>query len=691
MVTKALPRNLIATAALAALLVGGAAMAQDPGQGLVPVVQITAPTGFSSTAAKMVPLNLTLTGTAVDSDDPSGYARRYRYLVNPAMDLSGNPIRTLAEYNLHYVEVLSLEDPGWSDWSDVDAATGSFEIHLADLLANTYYLVTIQLLDADGAVSDIYGYQQGTYNLRAVDGLFRPDVTLVEPFLGAASGSMMLSEIASGQPLNFQWTASADLYGGTIVSYRHGWDLIDFSDPYDPGWTVPPGTGASNLFAAQRSFQEGLHTFHLRVIDDAGQMRDMSWTLRVIPFVAPEFQLPLLVLDQTVDNASNSWPSQSGIPLNNEVYRNAWWHFLAEGAGGVAGLNWDRDWRNHTAQVRYADLVNYKAVLCYAQTSDQQTMFSEFRPFNDQDRFVWLAPYQQQGGNFFLVGGGSMESFLEALPNYAVPMIFESQEETYELNGQTFIAGFGDRMMPDGSLVARGPRMYPFATAGIAALDWTSPNTKYIYGRPYIVRFDRAVDCVGLKGLVLETAFRDRHLIGPGVVADTLWTEPTIDWQDAISPPGTINLFNLTFPFRNDEFIDGNISSRSTPIIPQECVEGPGALCVEPMYRGIARFDYVREQRRASGDTDWPSSQYTDYELDNGCGPLALTSYEGLPRRGARTNGQVFGYLSHKSVADKPSGKADVYWGFDPYRFDHTQAREAVRWVLDYFGLPINN
>ena len=28
------------------------------------------------------------------------------------------------------------------------------------------------------------------------------------------------------------------------------------------------------------------------------------------------------------------------------------------------------------------------------------------------------------------------------------------------------------------------------------------------------------------------------------------------------------------------------------------------------------------------------------------------------------------------------SQQADVYWGFDPYRFDQTNSQAAIRWVL---------
>ncbi len=672
---------------LAVLMAGSAAQASD----LIPSGRVLIP-NLSSEGFKLMPPSFTIGVEGTDPDAPDLLPVRYRFLLKAAVAADGTTIRTPSEYLRYYLEILSLEDPQWSEWRDVSANPEDMRVSFNDLPANEYFLFSVQFMDHDGATSDPWGYQIATAHIRIIADFFRPEVFLAEVFLGSAYSSNVTSEIAGGQPLNFGWSASAAAYGGEIVSYRHGWDLTSVDDPNDPGWAVPPGLGPDNLFAAERSFQSGIHVFTVRVEDDAQQVRIMNWTLRVVPFVSPEFQLPLLVLDQVADANVNNWPSQSGVPLNDESYRNGWWHFLADGAGGVAGLNWERDWKNHTDEVMYSDLVNYKAVLCYAQFNEMnQRLFQQLRPVNDVDKYVWLAPYQQQGGNFFLAGGGSMESFLEGKPNYMVPMIFDTQETILIVNGTEYEVGFGTAEMPDGSLVPRGPRMYPYATAGISALDWTSPNTKTIYNRANVARFDRTVDCVGLKGLVLDPTFKANHLVGPGAVADTIWTEPTIDWHDYVDAAAdTLGLFHLTFPFRNDEFINANISTRVTPIVPQQCADGPDGMCVEPMFTGVARFDYIRQYNRDRGDADWPHSQYDNWELDDGCGLLALTSYEGVPRSSALTNDKTFGYMSYKSVADKPSGKADVYWGFDPYRFDHAEARKAVTWVLEYFGLQIN-
>jgi len=691
-------------AGLLVLVVGlmaiGPASAQEPSDGLVPTVRVQVP-NLDLQSAKNMPPSFAVGMLGLDEDSSTGRPVKYRLLLTTAQydtTETGEPryIRTPFEYAAHGADVLSWDDPDWSNWVDYPEDPDDHPvIDFVTLPDDVYYLLAMQVMDADGAVSVDLNYQLEVFNFRVVEGYFRPDVTICETYLGCPSSSVVMNEIAPGQPLNFSWIASADAYGGEIVSYRHGWDLIDPGDPNDPGWAVPPGLEPENMFADERSFQDGLHTFILKVVDNSQQVRMITWRLQIIPFVSLNNQLPLLVIDQVYDpdGQVNNWQDQNGIPRNSEIYRNAYWQFL-EGSGGVEGVVWDRDWKDHTDTVNYSDLVRYKAVLCYALHSQFQTMFSQFRPVNGQDQFVWLTPYQWRGGNYFQVGGASMDSYLEASPNYMIPIIFDSNETVYVIGGITYIVGFGQLELPDGTLIPRGPTMYPYATAGIAALDWTSPNTKTIYGRLNSAHHDRKVDCVGLKGLVLAPDFRANHAVGAEAIADTFFTDTVIDWQDVVAADDdSLELFSNTFQFRNDEFVDFNISSRPTPLIPQECSESPeapGGMCVEPMFKGIARMDWMRQYMWDDGDPDWPASQYSDFELDDGCGPLGMTSYQGTPRSGALTNGQTFGYFSYKMIEDKPVRKADVYWGFDPYRFDPVETKKAIRWVLEYFGLQIN-
>ena len=655
---------------------------------------------------KVAPPTVNVGWTGEDPDFDLKIPTQVRFLWKSARigeDDQGEPIyvRTRNQYNQNRDELINFEDPDWEPWIRFEPNPDDREAQFPEQPDGEFFLFAIQVRDTAGAVSIDRNYQREVAHFWVRSGFYRPFVTLGEPFLGTPSATERFSEVAGGQPINFVWSANAEAYNGKIVSYRHGWDLVDPTDANDPGWAVPPGLSKQNLFDKERSFQSGLHTFYLKVIDDSNQERLMIWRISVIPFVQRQFQLPLLVLDQTVDRNVQNWPDQNGEPRNDERFRNAFWEFLGGGSGGVADVAWERDWRDHVDLVTFSDLVKYKAVLCYAQNNTNQLMFNEFRPtggpINGQDRFVWLTPYQEKGGNFFLTGGSSMESFLENSSLYMVPIIFNTRETSYNAGNTDYVVGFGQSELPDGTRVERGPGLYPYATAGIAALDWTSPDGKTIYSRNILARFDRHVDCVGLKGLVLDDEFRTYHGIGPGVIADTMYTNTEIDWHDTIDAQAdTLALFHGTFPFRNDEFYDYNISTtRATPLIPQECkapdyLEGPNGLCVQPMFRGIARFDWIREIRFTEGETDWPSSRYTDFELDDECGRFALTSYEGVDRSSALTNNRNFGFFSYKTARDKPGKKADVYWGFDPYRFNHEESRKAIRWVMQYFGLAIN-
>ena len=673
---------------------------------IVPTCLVKYP-NLNDLEAEAVPSSVNIGFVGTDLDFDLGVPTQIRYLWKSAQydtTATGEPlyIRLPYEFSEYGDEVIDVDDPDWSEWLGYELDQEDRQVRFPNQPDGEYFLFAIQVRDTAGAVSVGMGYQLQVANLRIKDGGFRPAVVINEVFLGSPTASEVFNEIAGSQPLNNSWSASAGSYNGEIVSYRHGWDLTDPDDTNDPGWAVPPGLSKQNLFSTEKSFQDGLHAFYLRVVDDSNQVRLIIWRLQVIPYVSREKQLDLLVIDQVYDpdGETNNWVDQSGVPRNQEMFRNAYWHFLAEGSGGVANMDWERDYMDHRDVVKYSDVVNYKALLCYAKFSDVgQLMFAQFRPRAGLDQFVWLTPYQEKGGNFFLVGSSSMESFVEGRNNYMVPMIFSSGVDFYESEwGPTYVVGFGEITLPDDSRVRRGPLMYPYATAGISALDFTSIGTKNIYARQSTVKFDRKADCVGLKGLALDPDFKINHNIGPGVIADTMFTNTVIDWHDAVDAQAdTLRLYNQKYHYswRNDEFYNDNISTRAEPIIRQECdvLEAPGGMCIEPMFKGISRFDWLREIRwnvDEPPDPEWPQSTYTDAELTEICGIVGLTSYQGHSYASSKTNGMTYGFMSYKMVADKPGRKADVFWGFDPYRFDKDGTQNAVRWVLQYFGLTVN-
>lgn len=254
---------------------------------VVPTVRVIFP-HLHTNIARNVPATVNLAWEGSDPDFDGGLPTQIRYLWKSAQyDTTnlGAPryIRTDFEYNHHFREVLDFDDPLWSPWRGFGLTSGERHIQFSHLPDGEYFLFALQVRDTAGAVSVGMGYQREVINVRISKDKFFPDVALVERNLGQAHFSEEYNEVASDQPLNFSWSASAEEYNGVITSYRHGWDLIDTADPRDPGWAVPPGVTSQNFYAKEVSFYEGFHTFYLRVEDDAQQVRIIKWGLAVLP------------------------------------------------------------------------------------------------------------------------------------------------------------------------------------------------------------------------------------------------------------------------------------------------------------------------------------------------------------------------------------------------------------------------
>ena len=104
------------------------------------------------------------------------------------------------------------------------------------------------------------------------------------------------------------------------------------------------------------------------------------------------------------------------------------------------------------------------------------------------------------------------------------------------------------------------------------------------------------------------------------------------------------------------------------------------------MFRAYSRFDWIKDLHVASGDNAWPRPMLAGEDLLIACGRHALDTGTGR----TRTTGQIVGFITHKLEATKPRQVGDVVWGFDPYRFDHSEIRQAIYWILgEHFGLDL--
>ncbi len=670
---------------------------------LAPTVGVARPQAFADPTvrfARTVPPTFTLYWTGSDPDFELGKPVQVRYLLKEARLPDGSYVQARSQYEQYVDELIRFSDPGWSDWvpfgqNDEDRKV-TFSLPSRDAAGNfIYYLFALQARDTAGAVSLDRGYARAVHNFR-IDETKRPLLVVREQFLGTFSGigdaTPKTVDIAKNQPLLFNWTGEANSYGGEVAGYRYGWDVREPDNDADPGWQVQFGLSPLHQRAPVKTFASGSHTLLVQCIDNSGQLTTVTIIVNVVPVPDVEDQRPVLLVDGIVDQESQSWPNPDGsVHYGNDVERDAFWSQALARSGGVAGFSEAEDvvdLESNSAAMTYRRAVNYRTVIWTLDPGQSPIVDTDFQmeraniggqnivklPFN------WLATYQHDVGNLFLVGAGAIASFQNSSPvnpaiSWMFPIIFDNTDDFKSCNnlGQQRAIGYGTSVDIDGNRVALGPLSYPYASLGLSVLSQVVPNYLYVQGDQCFSGANRRDPrCVGPKGLVLDQQFRERH-VGQGALPDTVYMWPEVDWQEN----GDIHL-NWSFG-KLVELYDFNGSERADPWSPQVLPDGTPAI--EPMWRIYARYDWLLDEHLRNGDTSYP-----DFDPVDVCGIMAINSMTGR----TRVDGAPVGFFSYKAAATKPGGKADVVWGFEPSIYQRDKMIRTIQWLLgDYFGLPM--
>ena len=177
----------------------------------------------------------------------------------------------------------------WSPWYSYDAPFDSgrattlgddetLELHMS-------YIFAVQAKDEAGAISSIF--DTGT-NVRCfiVMKPTGPLITTYEPYLGTAKfiGTMTppaAVHAPAGLPLRFSWQGDASQYGGTVATYRYGWDVKDLADPND--WDVEPSPFHTS--APERKFYSGIHCLYIESVDNIGTPTIGKIEINIVPLV----------------------------------------------------------------------------------------------------------------------------------------------------------------------------------------------------------------------------------------------------------------------------------------------------------------------------------------------------------------------------------------------------------------------
>jgi hypothetical protein len=670
---------------------------------LLPTIVVDRPPRTSNRIGgeyEAVPPTVVWGWTGIDPDSELGTPVAVRYLWKEALyETPYSPpyfntyLRTWYEFTQKKDEVLSYADSAWSAWIPYEAESADRTITFANQRSvddtvdqrQITYIFAVQARDIAGAVSIDRVYGQDVRNVYISSGM-TPLLEVYEPYLGrmraTGTGYVAHYDLAPDIELTFSWSASAVVYAGSIAAYRYGWDVTDPDDEMDPNWAVEPGLTPDHLATPPRIYSSGTHSLTIQAWDTYDQLVRLTLVLNVIP--TPDFgQMPLLLVDDVRDQDSEAWLASDGwTALDRDEYRDRFWEATLGGTGGVLGFFANRDVRDtENDPLSYRDAVQYKNVIWSTRYAIRNFIWNVFKPrLNGDSRHIWLVPYQKYVGNVFLVGSRCLNSFLEEW-RWLLPLVFDQQDAIIACSDPYFPVKWPIVKLPDGSIVLLGTLRYPYQTMGISLLDQLRPhyNVWPHCGTSGIGDAARNPACVGLKGLLVDPAFKAAHGTGADF-PDTIFTDPHIDWRD-LSTDYRDNL--MPYTWGQDEFYDGNIARRNFTWTPQSC---EGQPCVEPMFRVYSRFDWIHDLHIAEGDHAWPALYFDDEALRDQCGEYALDDMLGR----TRTTGQITGFISHKTATSTPGGRRAVVWGFDPYRFEHDKIGAAIHWVLgEHFGLAM--
>jgi hypothetical protein len=231
--------------------------------------------------------------------------------------------------------------PEWTDWKYYKAPgdTGKFW-HPENPLAFGTYVFAVQVKDEAGAVNPVFDVDRNMRRIRVSHLPTGPQLTVTNRFLGSLvtsspSTSPAILDIPAGMPMTFSWKADASSYGGYVVAYRYGWDILDLNDDEQWPGDITPFTG---LWARSqpRTFEFGTHTFHVEVVDNSGLKSRASVSVNMIPFT---MEREVLVVDDWLEGTSPGFRSTKGALPNDFEHDEFWADVLSDVEGFVPGID----------------------------------------------------------------------------------------------------------------------------------------------------------------------------------------------------------------------------------------------------------------------------------------------------------------------------------------------------------------
>ncbi len=417
---------------------------------LSPEVEITFPRRAERNPSYVPPIS-TFRWIATDYDDNDltpRAAESVSWIMEPAINHNHDWDDTI-----EWIRNLPVDSPEWGDWVPYETPDAGGMSWTTRPLDFGNYILAVRARDEAGAITPVFDKDKNMMwvLVHRYDG--GPLLTLYNPYMGSIATAvhnspLVIMDMPASVPIEFEFTARVDGYGGTLIGYRYGWDIPDLDDPF--GWEVDwtpfqldaPGEHA-RVVLPPKTFNYGTHIFRVEIIDNSGWRSSLEIKINII-------QMPmtrsLLLVDDFVEGEGAGWDNPVGrgiLPDDNE--HDSFWEETLSNVDGFIPVA-DVLEVNSGDVIPLSQLADYKAiiwsVLGQVDQPTHQPALHDLIKFQPVDEWNYryprgkvatnaLALYMAAGGHTLICGQQPLSTTINRTyaPDVRYPVMFE-----YELD-----------------------------------------------------------------------------------------------------------------------------------------------------------------------------------------------------------------------------------------------------------------